>query len=54
MKMFMISLDGDARQWYKYLLVACIASLKDMHCFILITKGFIHSFFLKIVVSDLN
>jgi hypothetical protein len=28
MKMFMISLDGDAHQWYKSLHVACISSLR--------------------------
>jgi endonuclease III-like uncharacterized protein len=31
MKIFMISLEGDARQWYKSLHVACIISLKDFH-----------------------
>jgi hypothetical protein len=31
MKMFMSSLGGDARQWYKSLPVACISSLKDFH-----------------------
>jgi hypothetical protein len=31
MKMFMISFDEDARQWYKYLPTTCIASLKDFH-----------------------
>jgi hypothetical protein len=27
----MISLDGYARQWYKYIPAACITSLKDFH-----------------------
>jgi hypothetical protein len=31
MKMFMLSLERDTRQWYRSLLVACIASLKYFH-----------------------
>lgn len=31
MKMFMISLEGNARKWYKSLPAACIVSLKDFH-----------------------
>ena len=31
MKMFMYSLDGCARKWYKYLPASSISSLKDFH-----------------------
>jgi hypothetical protein len=31
MKMFMYSLEGDARQWYKTLPASSISSLKDFH-----------------------
>jgi hypothetical protein len=31
MKMFMYSLEGDARQWYRYLPLGSISSLKIFH-----------------------
>jgi hypothetical protein len=31
MKMFMYSLEGDARQWYRSLPISIISSLKDFH-----------------------
>jgi hypothetical protein len=56
MKMFMYSLEGDARQWYRTLPASSISSLKTfMMFFILIARKFIQlKDFLRIVVRGMH